>query len=79
MNQAKGKILVVDDEAKIRALIRKYAEYEGYTVEEAADGMEAVSKAKAEDFDIIILDIMMRNWTAFPPAARFAKKNRPLC
>lgn len=57
MNQAKGKILVVDDEAKIRALIRKYAEYEGYTVEEAADGMEAVSKAKAEDFDIIILDI----------------------
>ena len=59
MNQAKGKILVVDDEAKIRALIRKYAEYEGYTVAEAADGMEAVSKAKAEDFDIIILDIMM--------------------
>ena len=43
MNQAKGKILVVDDEAKIRALIRKYAEYEGYTVAEAADGMEAVS------------------------------------
>lgn len=79
MNQAKGKILVVDDEAKIRALIRKYAEYEGYTVEEAADGMEAVSKAKAEDFDIIILDIMMPELVGFPPAARFAKKNRPLC
>ena len=36
------RILVVDDEEKIRALIRKYAEFEGHTVREAADGMEAV-------------------------------------
>ena len=36
----KGQLLIVDDEAKIRSLIRKYAEFEGYAVEEAADGIE---------------------------------------
>ncbi len=53
------KILVVDDEAKIRAIIKEYAEFEGYAVSEAEDGMEAVEKVKAEDFDIIVMDIMM--------------------
>lgn len=36
------RLLVVDDEEKIRVLVRKYAEYEGYEVEEAADGMSAI-------------------------------------
>ena len=54
-----AKILVVDDEAKIRAIIKEYAEFEGYAVSEAEDGMEAVEKVKAEDFDIIVMDIMM--------------------
>ena len=45
------KILVVDDEANIRNVIKEYAEFEGYEVEEAVDGMEAVSKCKDEDFD----------------------------
>ena len=76
MNQAKGKILVVDDEAKIRALIRKYAEYEGYTVAEAADGMEAVSKAKAEDFDIIILDIIMPELDGFSACREIRKEKQ---
>ena len=76
MNQAKGKILVVDDEAKIRALIRKYAEYEGYTVAEAADGMEAVSKAKADDFDIIILDIMMPELDGFSACREIRKEKQ---
>ena len=62
---AKGKLLIVDDEAKIRALIRKYAEYEGYAVDEAADGMEAVTKAKAENYDLIIMDIMMPEMDGF--------------
>lgn len=73
MNQAKGRILVVDDEAKIRVLIRKYAEFEGYSVEEAADGMEAVEKAKAEDFDIIILDIMMPELDGFSACREIRK------
>lgn len=53
------KMLIVDDELKIRQLIRKYAEFEGYEVEEACDGMDAVLKTRAEKFDIIIMDIMM--------------------
>jgi DNA-binding response OmpR family regulator len=53
------KILVVDDEEKIRALIRKYAEFEGYHVTEAADGMDAIDLCRVKDFDLIILDIMM--------------------
>lgn len=74
--QYKGKILVVDDEAKIRSLIRKYAEYEGYSVDEAADGMEAVIKAKAEDYDIIILDIMMPELDGFSACREIRKEKQ---
>ena len=54
-----AKILVVDDEAKIRMIIKEYAEFEGYEVVQACDGMEAVERAKADSFDIIIMDVMM--------------------
>ncbi len=54
-----ARILVVDDEAKIRTIIREYAEFEGFEVVEAEDGMDAVEKVKTEDFDIIVMDIMM--------------------
>ena len=54
-------ILIVDDEPQIRLIIKKYAEFEGYTVSEAADGKEAVNLLKSEinKFDIVIMDIMM--------------------
>lgn len=51
-------LLVVDDEDKIRTVIKKYAEFEGYKTVEAANGMEAVEICKNNDFDLIILDIM---------------------
>ena len=54
-----AKILIADDESKIREVLREYAEFEGHECDEAADGMEAVLKAKTKDFDIIIMDIMM--------------------
>lgn len=54
-----ARILVVDDEVKIRAIIKEYAEFEEYEVVEAEDGMDAVSKVKEQDFDIIIMDVMM--------------------
>ncbi|WP_099468287.1 response regulator transcription factor [Konateibacter massiliensis] len=60
-----SKILVVDDEDRIRAIIKKYAEFEGYQIVEAANGMEAVEKCKAEDFDVMILDIMMPELDGF--------------
>ncbi len=53
------RLLVVDDEEKIRVLIRKYAEFEGYEVEEAADGMSAIELCRQNKFDLIILDVMM--------------------
>lgn len=54
-----AKILVVDDEIKIREIIKEYAEFEGYEVAQAEDGMQAVEKVKNQDFDIIIMDVMM--------------------
>ena len=67
MNEnAQGKrILIVDDEAKIRTLIRKYAEFEGYEVEEAADGMAALDKLKNGRFDIAVMDVMMPDLDGF--------------
>ena len=53
------KILVVDDEQRIREIIKEYAEFNGFQVTQAADGMDAVEKVRNEDFDIIIMDIMM--------------------
>ena len=54
-----SRILVVDDEARIRQIIRKYAEFEGFEVEEAVDGMQAIEICRKEDFDLIIMDVMI--------------------
>ncbi|WP_173916264.1 response regulator transcription factor [Halobacillus sp. Marseille-Q1614] len=54
-----AKILVVDDEERIRRLIRMYLERENYIIEEAEDGNEALNKALQEDYDVILLDLMM--------------------
>lgn len=59
------KILVVDDEANIRRVVREYAEFEGFTVDEAEDGMDAVAKARENDYDIIVMDIMMPRLDGF--------------
>lgn len=53
------RILVVDDEKMIRNVIKEYAEFDGFEVAEADDGMEAVEICRREDFDLIIMDIMM--------------------
>lgn len=73
------RILMVDDEEKIRAIVRKYAEFEGNEVVEAADGMEAVELAKSHDFDIIILDIMMPELDGFSACKEIRKyKDTPV-
>ena len=53
------KILVVDDESRIRDVIREYLEIEKYDVAEAENGIEAVKLSKMHDYDLIIMDIMM--------------------
>jgi two-component system response regulator ResD len=52
-------ILVVDDEERIRRLLRMYLEKEGYLIEEAQDGEEALQKAGQRDYDLILLDLML--------------------
>ena len=67
------KILVADDEQKIREVIKEYAEYEGHTVYEAVDGMQAVDMAKEQDFDIIIMDVMMPRLDGFSACKEIRK------
>ena len=67
------KILVVDDEVRIRSIIKKYAEFEGHTVTEAGDGMEAVYLVRNSEFDIIIMDIMMPELDGFSACREIRK------
>lgn len=66
-------ILIVDDESRIRSLIRKYAEFEGHTVTEAGDGMEAVVLCRSQSFDLIIMDIMMPELDGFSACREIRK------
>ena len=69
-------ILVVDDEAKIREIIKKYAVFEGYRVTEAANGMEAIDLCRTEPFDLIIMDVMMPELDGFSACREIRKYNR---
>ena len=70
------KILVVDDEARIRSIVKKYAEFEGHSVTEAADGMEAVHFCRNAEFDIIIMDIMMPELDGFSACREIRKMSQ---
>ncbi|MBO5279182.1 MAG: response regulator transcription factor [Lachnospiraceae bacterium] len=67
-------ILVVDDEDKIRQIIRKYAEYEGYLITEAADGREAVELCRKNDYDLIVMDVMMPVMDGFSACEEIRKQ-----
>ena len=74
-----SKLLIVDDEINIRELIKKYASFEGYDVYEALDGIEAIEKCKNEDFDIVIMDVMMPELDGFSAVKEIRKiKNIPI-
>jgi len=60
-----NKILICDDEKNIRNVVREYAEFEGYEVFEAEDGMSAVDLCRKEDFDLIVMDVMMPRLDGF--------------
>ena len=66
-------ILVVDDEARIRSIIRKYAEFDGHTITEASDGMEAVLLCRKNTYDLIIMDIMMPELDGFSACREIRK------
>ncbi len=70
------KILIVDDEEKIRAMIDKYARHEGFETDQAGDGMEAVEKCEKNDYDLVIMDVMMPELDGFS-AVKEIKKTKP--
>ena len=74
-----SKILVVDDEFRIREIIKKYAVFEGYEVSEAVDGMSAIEICNRESFDIIIMDVMMPELDGFSACREIRKTcNTPI-
>ena len=67
-------ILVVDDEEKIRTVIRKYGEFEGYKITEVGNGIEAINICEKQDFDLIILDFMMPELDGFTTCKKIREK-----
>ena len=75
------RILVVDDEENIREVIKEYAEFEGHQVSEACDGMQAIEMVKNNDYDIIIMDVMMPRLDGYSACKEIRKisRSRYLC
>lgn len=72
-------ILVVDDEERIRRLLKMYLEREGFLIEEASDGAEALEKALEKDFDLLLLDLMMPEIDGIEVCRRLReKKSTPI-
>lgn len=68
-----SKILIVDDEQNIRNVVREYAEFEDYIVAEAENGMEAVKLCRENDYDLIIMDVMMPRLDGFSACKEIKK------
>ena len=74
-----ARFLIADDEEGIRQIIKEYCEFEGYETEYAADGMEAVRKARETDYDMIIMDAMMPKLDGFSAVKEIRKiKQTPI-
>ena len=73
------KILIVDDEVNIVNVLKEYAIHSGYEVDEAFDGTEAVSKVENNNYDCILMDIMMPNMNGYDAVRAIrAIKNIPV-
>jgi DNA-binding NtrC family response regulator len=73
---AKNRILVVDDEEALRAVLSTELESEGYVVKSAGDGEEAIRILQGESFHLILLDIKMPNVDGFE-VLKFVKQQSP--
>ena len=73
------KVLIVDDEEMIRAVIKEYIEFEGGEADEAEDGMEAVKMCRENDYDVVVMDVMMPRLDGFSAVKEIRKfKNTPV-
>ena len=74
-----NKILIVDDEAQIRTIVGKYGAIEGYTVDEATNGFEAIEMVKRGAYDLVIMDVMMPELDGFSAVREIRKfSNLPI-
>lgn len=74
-----NRVLIVDDESDIRMLIRRYLEMEHYEVAEAADGLEAVTLCEQQDYDLVIMDVMMPDMDGYTACKKIrAQKDIPM-
>jgi CheY-like chemotaxis protein len=69
------RVLVVDDNEAIRRLVSKLLQHEGYAIDEAIDGLEALEKLDARSYDAVILDLMMPRATGFDVIAALRERN----
>ncbi len=67
------KVLIVDDEEMIRAVLKEYIEFEGGETDEAQDGMEAVMKCRENGYDVILMDVMMPRLDGFSAVKEIRK------
>ncbi|MDF2866098.1 MAG: transcriptional regulator [Clostridia bacterium] len=72
------KILIVDDEPRIRQVLREYAVVNNYEVDEAGDGIEAVEKCKTVKYELVILDIMMPKLDGIEAAKRIKEFDKDI-
>lgn len=73
------KILIVDDEIKIREVVKEYAKVSGFISDEASNGRDAIEMIKNNDYDCVILDIMMPELDGFSACKRIKEiKNVPI-
>ncbi len=73
------RLLIVDDEANIREVVKEYAELNGYETDEAEDGLQALELVKQNDYDCVILDIMMPKLDGFSACKQIKKiRNVPV-
>ena len=68
-----SRLLIVDDEERIRDIIKKYAQFEGFETVEAVDGLQAVEICRKESFDLIIMDVMMPELDGFSAVREIRK------
>ncbi len=74
------KVLIVDDEQMIRNVLREYVEFEGNIAYEAEDGMQAVKICREQDFDVVLMDVMMPRLDGFSAVKEIKKfkKDMPI-
>ena len=78
LGDKKMKLLIVDDEELIRNVIKEYASLEGFEIDEAYDGLNAIDMVKNNDYDLIIMDIMMPKCDGYKAVEEIKKmKNIP--